>query len=82
MINDMLALEHEIADLEAELGYAYKLAKCERDGIVQEYERVLEKVRERLKTLKHIYEDPNTDTNTLCSAIEYVLQLLETLQES
>ena len=82
MVNDMLALEREIANLEAELGYAYKFAKCERDGIVQEYERVLEKVRERLETLKHIYEDPNTDTNTLCSAIEHVLQLLKTLQES
>jgi len=82
MINDMLALEHEITDLKAELGYAYKFAKCKRDGIVQEHERVLEVVRERLETLKHIYEDPNTDTNTLCSAIEHVLQLLETLQES
>ena len=76
-MNDMLALEHEIADLGAELGYAYKFAKCERDGIVQEYERVLEEVRQRLETLKRIYEDPNTGANTLCSAIEYVLQLLE-----
>ena len=75
----MLALEREIANLEAELGYAYKFAKCERDGIVQEYERVLEKVRERLETLKHIYEDSNTDTDTLRSTIEYVLQLLEIL---
>jgi len=79
MINDMLALEHEITDLEAEPGYAYKLAKCERDGIIQDYERVLLEVRERLETLKRIYEDPNTGANTLCSAIEYVLQLLETL---
>jgi len=79
MINDMLALEREIADLEAELGYAYKLAKCERDGIIQEYERVLEEVRERLETLKRVYEDPSTNTDTLCSAIEYVLQLLKTL---
>jgi len=79
MINDMLALEHEIADLEAELGYAYKFAKCERDGIVQEYERVLEEVRERLETLKRICEDPNTNTDTLCGAIEYVLQLLKTI---
>jgi len=79
MINDMLALEHEIADLEEALGYAYKLAKCERDGIIQEYERVLEEVRERLETLKHIYENPNTDIDTLYSTIEYVLQLLKTL---
>ena len=79
MINDMLALEHEIADLEAELGYAYKFAKCERDGIVQEYERVLEEVRERLETLKRIYEDPNTDTDTLCNAVERALQLLKIL---
>jgi len=79
MINDMLALEHEISDLEAQLGYAYKLAKCERDGIIQEYERVLLAVHERLETLKRIYEDPNTDINTLCSAIEYTLQLLKTL---
>ena len=79
MINDMLALEHEIANLDAELGYAYKLAKCERDGIIQEYERTLEKVRQRLETLKHTYEDPSTNTNTLRSAIEYVLQLLEIL---
>jgi len=78
-MNDMLALEREIANLEAELGYAYKFAKCERDGIVQEYERVLEKVRERLETLKHIYEDSNTDIDTLRSTIEYVLQLLEIL---
>ena len=75
----MLALEHEIADLEAELARAYKLAKCERNGIIQEYERVLEEVRERLGTLKHIYENPNTDINAFCSAVEYVLQLLETL---
>jgi len=79
MIHDMLALEHEIADLEAELGYAYKLAKCEHDGIIQEYERVLEEARQRLETLKHIYEDPSTDTDTLCSAIECVLQLLKIL---
>jgi hypothetical protein len=79
MINDMLALEHEVADLEAELGYAYKLAKCERDGIVQEYERTLLEVRKRLETLKRIYEDPNTKIDTLCDAIEYALQLLETL---
>ncbi len=79
MINDMLALEHEIADLEAELGYAYKLAKCERDGIIQDYERTLAEVRERLETLKRVYEDPNTDMNTLCDAIEYALQLLKTL---
>jgi len=78
-MNDMLALEHEITDLKAELGYAYKLAKCERDGIVQDYERVLEEVRERLETLKRIYEDPNTNIDTLCSAIEYVLQLLKTI---
>jgi len=79
MINDMLALEHEIADLEAELGYAYKLAKCERDGIVQEYERTLLEVCRRLETLKNIYNDPNTDIRTLCSAIEYALELLEIL---
>ena len=79
MVNNMLALEHEITDLEAELGYAYKLAKCERDGIIQDYERVLLEVRERLETLKRIYEDPNTDTDTLCNAVEYALQLLETL---
>jgi len=79
MVNDMLALKREIADLEAELGYAYKFAKCERDGIIQDYERVLEEVRQRLETLKHVYEDHNTDTNTLCSAIEHVLQLLKTL---
>jgi archaellum component FlaC len=79
MINDMLALEHEVADLEAELGYAYKLAKCERDGITQEYERTLEEVRKRLETLKRVYEDHSTDANTLCDAIEYVLQLLKTL---
>jgi len=79
MINDMLALEHETADLDAELGYAYKLAKCERDGIIQEHERVLKKVRERLETLKRVYEDPNTDTNTLCNAVECVLQLLKIL---
>jgi len=79
MINDMLALEHEIADLEEALGDAYKLAKCERDGIIQEYERTLSEVRERLETLKRVYEDPSTDTNTLCNTIEYVLQLLETL---
>jgi hypothetical protein len=79
MINDMLALEHEITDLEAELGYAYKLAKCERDGIVQDYERTLLEVRQRLETLKNIYEDPNTNADMLCSAIEYVLQLLKTL---
>ena len=78
-MNDMLALEHEIADLEAELGYAYKLAKCERDGIVQEYERTLEEVRQRLEKLKRVHEDPSTNTNTLRSAIEYVLQLLEIL---
>ena len=77
MINDMLALEHENNDLKAELGYAYKLAKYERDGIIQDYERTLEEVRGRLETLKRIYEDPNTGANTLCSAIEYVLQLLE-----
>ena len=77
MVSDMLALEHEIADLEAELGYAYKFAKCERDGIVQEYERVLLEVRGRLETLKRVYEDPNTGANTLYSAIEYMLQLLE-----
>jgi hypothetical protein len=79
MINDMLALEHEITDLEAELGYAYKLAKCERDGIVQEYERVLEEVRERLEILQRVYEDPSTNVDTLCNTIEYVLQLLKTL---
>jgi hypothetical protein len=79
MINDMLALEHEIAELEAELGYAYKLAKCERDGIIQDYERTLAEVRNRLETLKNIYEDPNTDIDTLCNAIEYALQLLEIL---
>jgi archaellum component FlaC len=79
MVNDMLALEHEIADLEAQLGYAYKLAKCERDGIIQDYERTLSEVRERLETLKRIYEDPNTDINTLCSAIEHTLQLLKIL---
>ena len=79
MINDMLALEREIADLEAKLGYAYKFAKCERDGIIQEYERVLEVVRERLETLKRVYEDPNTGTNTLCNAVECVLQLLKIL---
>ena len=79
MVSDMLALEHEIADLDAELGYAYKLAKCERDGIIQEYERTLEKVRQRLETLRRVYEDPSTNTNTLRSAIEYVLQLLEIL---
>ena len=79
MVNDMLALEREIADLEAELGYAYKFAKCERDGIIQDYERVLEEVREQLETLKRIYEDPNTNIDTLCRAIEYVLQLLKTL---
>jgi len=78
-MNDMLALEHEIADLEAELGYAYKLAKCERDGIVQDYERVLLEVRGRLESLKHVYENPSTNTNALCNAIEHVLQLLETL---
>jgi len=78
-MNDMLALEHEIADLEAELGYAYKLAKCERDGIVQDYERVLLEVREQLETLKRICEDPNADTDTLCNAVEYALQLLEIL---
>jgi len=78
-MNDMLALEHETADLDAELGYAYKLAKCGRDGIIQEYERVLEKVRERLETLKRIYEDPNTDTDTLCNAVERALQLLKIL---
>jgi Ethanolamine utilization protein EutJ (predicted chaperonin) len=75
----MLALEHEIADLEAQLGYAYKLAKCERDGIIQDYERTISEVRKRLETLKNIYEDPNTDISTLCSAIEYALQLLEIL---
>jgi len=79
MINDMLALEHEIADLEAELGYTRKLAKCERDGIVQDYERTLSEVRQRLESLKHVYEDPSTDTDTLCNAIEYVLQILEEL---
>ena len=79
MINDMLALEHEIADLEAELGCAYKFAKCERDGIVQEYERVLEEVRKRLETLRRVYKDPQTDADTLRSTIEYVLQLLEIL---
>ena len=79
MVSDMLALEHEIADLDAELGYAYKLAKCERDGIIQEYERTLEKVRQRLEKLKRVCEDPSTNTNTLRSAIEYVLQLLEIL---
>ena len=79
MTNDMLALEHEIADLEAELARAYKLAKCERDGIIQDYERVLEEVRQRLETLRRIYEDPSTDANALCDAVEYVLQLLETL---
>ena len=78
-MNDMLALEHEIADLEAELARAYKLAKCERDGIVQDYERTLEEVREQLETLKRIYEDPNTNTNALCNAIEHALQLLEIL---
>jgi len=75
----MLALEHEIADLEAELGYAYKLAKCERDGIIQDYEHTLEKVRERLETLRRVYEDPKTNADTLRSTIEYVLQLLKTL---
>jgi len=75
----MLALEHEIADLEAELRYAYKLAKCERDGIVQEYERVLEEVRERLETLRRAYKDSKTDADTLRNTIEYVLQLLEIL---
>jgi archaellum component FlaC len=79
MINDMLALEHEVADLEAELSDAYKLAKCERDGIIQEYERTLEEVRERLEALKRVYEDPNTDISTLCNALEYALQLLETV---
>jgi len=79
MINDMLALEHEIADLEEALGYAYKLAKCERDEIIQEYERTLSEVRERLETLKRVYEDSNTDTNTLCNAVECVLQLLKIL---
>jgi len=78
-MNDMLALEREISDLKAELGHAYKLAKCEQDGIIQEYERMLETVRGRLETLKRVYEDPSTDTNTLCNAIEYVLQLLEEL---
>jgi archaellum component FlaC len=72
MNDDMLALE-------AELDYAYKLAKCERDGIIQDYERTLSEVRERLETLKRIYEDPNTDINTLCSAIEHTLQLLKIL---
>jgi hypothetical protein len=76
MINDMLALEHEIADLEAELGYAHKLAKCERDGIIQDYEHTLSEVRQRLETLKNIYNDPSTDIDTLCNAVEYVLQLL------
>jgi archaellum component FlaC len=79
MINDMLALEHEVADLEVELGYAYKLAKCEQDGIIQDYERTLEAIRERLETLKRVYEDPSTDTNTLCDTVEYVLQLLKTI---
>ena len=79
MINDMLALEHEITDLRAELGYAYKLAKCERDGIIQDYEHTLEKVRERLETLRRVYEDPKTNADTLRSTIEYVLQLLKTL---
>jgi len=79
MINDMLALEHENNDLKAELGYAYKLAKYERDGIIQDYERVLLEVRERLETLKRVYEDPSTDTDTLCNAVECVLQLLEIL---
>ena len=79
MVSDMLALEHEIADLEAELGYAYKLAKCERDGIIQDYEHTLEKVRERLETLRRVYEDPKTNADTLRSTIEYVLQLLKTL---
>ena len=79
MVSDMLALEHDIADLEAELGYAYKFAKCERDGIVQEYERVLEEVREQLETLRRVYEDPKTNADTLRSTIEYVLQLLKTL---
>ena len=79
MVSDMLALEHEIADLEAELGYAYKLAKCERDGIIQDYEHTLEKVRERLETLRRVYEDPKTNADTLRSTIEYVLQLLEIL---
>ena len=78
-MNDMLALEHEIADLEAELGYAYKFAKCERDGIVQDYERVLEEVRERLETLRRVYKDSKTDADTLRNTIEYVLQLLEIL---
>jgi hypothetical protein len=79
MINDMLALEREITDLKIELSHAYKLAKCEHDGIIQEYERALEEVRERLEALKRVYEDPNTDISTLCKAIEYALQLLETL---
>jgi len=79
MSNNMLALEQEIADLEAELGYTYKLAKYERDGIIQDYERTLLEVRARLETLKHVYKDPSTNINTLCSAVEYVLQLLETL---
>ena len=53
--------------------------KCERDGIIQDYERIFSEVRQRLETLKRIYKDPNTDIDTLCGAIEYVLQLLETL---
>jgi len=49
MTNNMLALEREIADLEAELGYAYKLAKCEQDGIVQDCQLLSTKVDSLLR---------------------------------
>ena len=79
MINDMLALEHEVKDLEAELAYAYKRNKCERDGLVIEYELVLNEVRKRLERLDNVYRDENASINDLCNAVEYVLELRKML---
>ena len=78
MINDMLALEHEIAELETELGYAYKRNKCERDGLVIEYELVLREVRERLERLHDIYHS-SASMDEVCRVIEHVLELLKVL---
>ena len=78
MINDMLALEREIAELEMELGYAYKRNKCGRDGLVIEYELALREVRKRLERLHDVYHS-SAPMEDVCCAIEDVLELLKTL---
>ena len=76
---DLLELEREIQDLGTELAYAYKRNKCERDGLVIEYELALRDVRERLEQLHDAYHDPFPTIPKISRAIEHVLELLKTL---